>query len=293
MKPNDNEQLTSLIHLLDDPDEEVYRHVTDKLISFGTEVIPSLEEAWEKSFDPDLHWRLEELIHIIQFETLVKETAEWSRKKSPDILEGAILISKYQYPDLDVFKVHQQLDNLSYEIAREMNYNTTPLEKVNVFNHVLFTLNGFAGNSEKLYDPQNHYLNYVLESKKGNPVSLAILYMILAQKLEMNVYGVKLPQHFVLSLHKNPIDDFRSEQEVRSSFVFYISPFNKGIIFNRDEVSLYLRKMNIDPEAKHFLPSDNRAVIATLVQSLIACYEYGNETEKVNELTRVMEAIER
>src|SRR5262249_31381512 len=102
--------------------------------------------------------------------------------------------------------------------------------------HVLFTLNGFSGNSDKLYDLQFHYLNYVLDSKKGNPVSLAVLYMLLANKLEMNVYGVQLPQHFVLSLHKSPIHDFESEQEMRSSLVFYISAFNKGVIFNRDEV---------------------------------------------------------
>jgi len=66
-------ELNALIHLLDDPDQEVYQHVTDKLISLGTSVIPSLEDAWGNTFDPHLHNRLEELIHVIQFENLLND----------------------------------------------------------------------------------------------------------------------------------------------------------------------------------------------------------------------------
>ena len=224
-------ELSALINLLDDPDEEVYRHVTDRLIALGTAIIPSLEAAWEKTFDPNLHYRLEELIHLIQFETLLKDLKRWTKKEQNNLLEAAILVSRYQYPDLNVAKINAQIEKISRDIWLEMNYNLTPLEQVNVFNHVMYQLNGFAGNTTNIHDPQNAYLNIMLETKKGNPVSLSILYLILADKIKMPVYGINLPQHFVLSFHKDIIDPDESEQRIKSSLLFYINPFNKGIIF--------------------------------------------------------------
>ena len=284
-------ELSALINLLDDPDEEVYRHVTDRLISLGTAIIPSLENAWEKTFDPNLHYRLEELIHLIQFETLLKDLKRWAKKRQDNLLEGAILISRYQYPDLSAAKIQAQLDHISKDIWLEMNYNLTPLEQVNVFNHVLYQLNGFSGNTANIHDPQNSYLNILLETKKGNPVSLSILYLILADKIKMPVYGINLPQHFVLSFHKDLIDPDESEQKIRSGILFYINPFNKGIIFSRDDITLFLKKLNVTPRQSHYLPCSNHDIVVSLVNSLIHSYELSGLGDKVKELVRMREVI--
>jgi hypothetical protein len=284
-------ELTALITLLDDPDEEVYRHVTDRLISMGTSVIPSLEEAWERTFDPNLHYRLEELIHLIQFETLLKEVHDWASSEAPDLLQGALLISRYQYPDLDTIAVTNKIERISKEIWLEMNYNLTPLEQVNVFNHVVFTLNSFTGNTSNIHDPQNSYLNILLETKKGNPVSLSVLYLILASRIKMPVYGINLPQHFVLSFHKDLITDSDSQQKIKSGILFYVNPFNKGIIFSRDDITLFLKKLSITPKQSHYLPCNNRDIIVALTNSLIHSYELAGVGDKVNELMRLKEVI--
>jgi hypothetical protein len=284
-------ELSALIHLLDDPDEEVYRHVTDRLISLGTTVIPSLEDAWGKTFDPNLHYRLEELIHVIQYENLLKDLGSWAKKRSDDLMEGAIIISRYQYPDLDEFQIKENLNRMAREIWQEMNYKLTPLEQVNVFNHVLFTLNGFSGNTQNIHDPQNHYLKHVLESKKGNPLSLSVLYLILAEKIRMPVYGVVLPQHCVLSFHKDYILEGDTEQRMKSSILFYINPFNKGIIFNRDDITMFLKKLNVTPKPSHYVPCSNKDIIIALINSLMVSYELAGVPEKVKELIRLKEAI--
>lgn len=284
-------ELSALINLLDDPDQEVYRHVTDRLITLGTAIIPSLEAAWEKTFDPDLHYRLEELIHLIQFETLLKDLKRWTKKRQDNLLEAAILIARYQYPDLRVTKINAQIEKLSKEIWLEMNYNLTPLEQVNVFNHVLFQLNGFWGNTANLHDPQNAYLNILLETKKGNPVSLSLLYLILADKIKMPVYGINLPQHFVLSFHKDILEPDEAEQKVKSSLLFYINPFNKGVIFSRDDITMFLKKLNVTPQSSHYLPCTNRDIILALVNSLIHAYELAGVADKVTELTKMKEVL--
>lgn len=286
----DNE-LNALIHLLDDPDQEVYQHVTDKLISLGTSVIPTLETVWEKTFDPNLHYRLEELIHLIQFETLLKSARRWTNKKEPSLLEGSLLLSRFQYPDQDETAIKNFVQRLSDQIAVEMSYHLPPLEQVNIFNHVLFTLNGFSGNTQNIHDPQNHFLKYLIESRKGNPVSLSILYLILAEKIKMPVYGVILPQHFVLSFHKDFLTESDSQAWIKNSILFYINPFNKGIIFNRDDISIFLKKLNVEPKPTHYLPSPNREIILTLIQSLMVSYELAGVQEKIRELNRLKEAI--
>lgn len=284
-------ELSALINLLDDPDEEVYRHVTNRLIELGTSIIPSLEEAWEKTFDPNLHYRLEELIHLIQFETLLQDLKHWARKRQNNLLEGALLVTRYQYPDLNTEKIHAHIDKLSKEIWLEMNYDLTPLEQVNVFNHVLFQLNGFTGNTSNIHDPQNSYLNIMLETKKGNPVSLSILYLVLAAKIKMPVYGINLPQHFVLSFHKDLIDQDESDQKIKSSLLFYINPFNKGIIFSRDDITMFLKKLNITPKQSHYLPCGNHEILISLISSLIHSYELAGLGDKVNELIRMRDVI--
>lgn len=290
-EPLAHNELDALIHLLDDPDGEVYRHVTDKLISLGTSVIPTLESAWERTFDPVLHSRLEELIHTIQFETILRDLRKWASKKSPTLLDGMLIVSRYQYPDQAAAKINDTIERLADQIAMEMSYHLPPLEQVNIFNHVLFSLNGFSGNTQNIHDPQNHFLKYVLESRKGNPVSLSILYLILAEQVKMPVYGITLPQHFVVSFHKDFLSESDSQAWIKNSILFYINPFNKGIIFNRDDITIFLKKLHVTPKPYHYLPSSNIEILAALLNSLIVSYELAGVQEKITELTRMKEIL--
>ena len=96
---NDNE-FNALIALLEDPDQEVYSHVFEKLRSFGTDIIPNQENAWEDCMDPSIQKRLEELIHKIQFEHIEADFVEWCKDETVDLLKGALIINRFQYPEI-------------------------------------------------------------------------------------------------------------------------------------------------------------------------------------------------
>ena len=287
---NENE-LSALIQLLDDPDKEVYSHVHTQLHSIGPEIIPKLETAWEQSFDPLMHHRIENLIHEIQFNTLKGELVSWARNNSDNLLLGAYLISRYQYPDNNLQKMVSAIDKIKRQVWLEMHYDLTPLEQVNVFNHVMYSILGFQGNTSNIHDPQNAYLNCLLESKKGNPVSLGILYLAVAQLLDMPVYGVIVPQHFVLVYLKKHLTSDMEVDEKRKLMQFYINPFNKGMIFSKEDITLYLRKLNLDPKQEYFIPSGNVQIISYLIDSLIHSYETSGLKEKVRELAELKKAI--
>ncbi|MFO8022128.1 MAG: hypothetical protein R6U65_06655, partial [Perlabentimonas sp.] len=98
MKPK---EFTSLIALLEDPDQEVFNAISSKLVNEGLPLIPLLEKAWETSGNELLQSRIEELLHRIQFENTKKSLTSWVQSGSNDLLEGAVSLAKYQYPDIE------------------------------------------------------------------------------------------------------------------------------------------------------------------------------------------------
>ena len=283
----DPKEITSMIKLLDDPDQEIFEHIHDKLISYGNEVIEYLESAWEQAFDPIQQERIANLVHEIQFRNVKEELKLWYQGGAFDLLLGVLTINKYQYPDLDEQKVINQIEAIKRDIWLQMMYDASPAEQVKLINHVFYTIHGFSGNTTNHQDPQNSYLNQVLETKKGNQISLAIIYSIIAQKLDIPVYGVNLPQHFILAY----VDETQ-ESDFEGGILFYINAFNKGFIFGRRDVDMFLKQLNLKAEKQFYEPCSNADIIRRVLRNLISAYENLGSTEKVAELNELLAILE-
>ena len=107
----DKNEIHALISLLEDPDQDIYFQVRNKLVELGIEVIPDLENAWEMNFDSLMQSRAEQIIHEIQFNFTQSELKDWISSPEKDLLKAWLLLSHYQYPDL--FKLLQPLIHLS------------------------------------------------------------------------------------------------------------------------------------------------------------------------------------
>lgn len=276
-------EITSLVKLLDDPDQEIYNHVHQKLFSYGTEVITHLESAWESAFDPILQERIAGLVHAIQFSNLKNDLKLWCQSGAFDLLRGALIINKYQYPDLDEQKIINQIEAIKRDIWLQMLYEASPVEKVKLMNHVFYNIYGFSGNTTNHQDPQNSYLSQVMEMKKGNQISLAVIYSVIAQKLDIPVFGVNLPQHFILAY----VDE-NEHVEAEIGILFYINTFNKGFIFGKRDVDMFLKQLNLKPEPQYYEPCSNLEIIKRIIRNLISSYENSGLTEKVEELTELL-----
>jgi len=282
----DPKEINSLIKLLDDPDREIYEHIHDKILSYGGEVIEYLESAWEQAFDPIQQERIADLVHEIQFRLVKDELKLWYHGGAFDLLQGALIINKYQYPDLDEQKVINQIEAIKRDIWLQMIYDSSPAEQVKLINHIFYNIHGFSGNTANHQDPQNSYLNQVLETKKGNQISLAIIYSIIAQKLDIPVYGVNLPQHFILAY----VDE-TMETEFEGGVLFYINAFNKGFIFGRRDVDMFLKQLNLKAEKQFYEPCSNADIVRRILRNLISAYENLGSTDKVAELNELLEIV--
>ncbi len=276
-------EINSLVKLLDDPDQEIFNHVHQKLFSYGAEVISHLEAAWESAFDPVLQERIAELVHEIQFSNLKNDLKLWCQSSAFDLLRGALLINKYQYPDLDEQKIINQIEAIKRDIWLQMLYEASPVEKIKLMNHIFYNIYGFRGNTANHQDPQNSYLSQVMEMKKGNHTSLAVIYSVIAQKLDIPVFGVNLPQHFILGY----VDE-SAQPEAENGILFYINTFNKGFVFGKRDVDMFLKQLNLKPEPQYYEPCSNQEIIKRIIRNLISSYENSGLTEKVEELAELL-----
>jgi regulator of sirC expression with transglutaminase-like and TPR domain len=283
-------EINALIQLLDDSDHEVYKHVHDKLISYGPEVVPLLEQAWGAELNPAAHERLEEIIQEIQFDSLIKDWQFWLSNDNPDLLSGAFLIAKYHYPDIRFEEIQRRISKLRQAIWLELNYHQTPLEQIQVFNQVFYQHQGFKG-AQTSSDFQDFCINSVLESRKGNSISVGIIYQVLATELNLSVYGVPLVRHYILAYCKNLIFDFKADENLEREVMFYINPINRGSIFSRNEIKDYLQKMKEEQLPRYFIPSANTVIVAELISYLIEIYSTQNRSDRVRDLTMLLDMV--
>ncbi|MBB6502668.1 transglutaminase-like domain-containing protein [Pedobacter cryoconitis] len=279
-------EINALVKLLDDPDPEVFEQVAKRLLEHGTSVIHFLETEWEKSLDTLLQERIENIVHQIQFNTVKEDLNLWYQSGAFDLLQGALVMNRYQYPDLDEQKVILQIEEIKREIWLGLQYEMSSVEKIKLINHVFYNIHGFRGNTKNHHDPQNSYINQVLETKKGNQISLAIIYSTIAQKLDIPVYGVNLPQHFILGY----IDEGKREEN-EFGVLFYINAFNKGAIFGKHDVDQFLRQLNLQPLPGFYAPCSNVEIIRRIIRNLISAYENLGSADKVDELKQLQEIL--
>lgn len=291
----DKEELNALISLLDDPDKDVFLQVREKLLSIGEQVIPVLENVWEQSFDTIIQSKIEGIIHNIQFNATAHQLKEWSISTDQNLLTGALLIAKYQYPDLNEDKLKRHIQQIRQDVWLELNDKLTALEQVKIINHILFDVHNFSGNTQNYHAPQNSYINNVLENKKGNPLSLSLVYLIIAQDLKIPIYGVNLPEHFVLcykDIHQlMTVKTKRDEEMIAKGILFYINPFSKGAVFGKGQLDIYLKKMSLTIEASHYQPCSNLEMIKRLLRNLIFSYKKLGYIEKKEELQKLMDVL--
>jgi regulator of sirC expression with transglutaminase-like and TPR domain len=285
-----NDSILALINLIDDPDESIYEHVHDRLLSYGAEAIPFLENSWEdQDFGLLFQNRIESLIHEIQFEETKRSLKEWKESSTKDLLTGAIAVAKYQYPGLDEAKVRAQIEEIQKSVWLEINNKQTALEIVRIINKVFFGMYHFHGNAKTFHSPLNSYINTVLETKKGNPLSLSLIYSIVAQNLNIPIYGVNLPNHFILAY----MDEYAVNQFLPDNndygVLFYINPFSKGSLFGIDEIKEFLDGINQPYSRDYFEPCSNTSIIKRMLTNLIASFQEVGNSEKVNELIELRE----
>lgn len=269
--------IKAMVSLLDDTDNEVVQIVENQIKELGNVAVELLEKEWEQNgLNPVIQKKIENLVHQIQFQKLEKEILSWKNDGAYDLLTGLWLIAKYQYPDLEIDPLRKEIIKIKNEIWVRTQEKMHPADMVKVINHVLFDEQGFESNTKNFHSASNSMFNLVLSQKKGNPVALCSLYILLAEKLDLPIYGVNLPNLFVL------IFDY-------PGYKFYINAFNRGQIFVEKDIDEYLKQIKIEPEPKYYKACSNQDIVVRILTNLSFAFHKNGEKENQAEIDRLLE----
>lgn len=272
-------EIKALVVLLDDEDHEVVSHVEEKIMSIGTSVIPLLEQEWESTFNPIIQGKIEDLVHELQFELLKERFLEWKERESEDLLEGLWVVATYLYPDLEIEELRQDIDQLYHELWRHMEDDMAPYDRIKVFNEVFFNKFKFRANTKNFHSPANSMINSVLETKKGNPITLCSIYLLLAKKMNLPIYGVNLPNLFILT--------YQIGEES-----FYINVFNRGLVFTREDIDNYLESLQLEKQDIFYNPCSNLDVVLRALRNLIVSFEKLGDYHKADEIKLILQKMD-
>src|ERR1044072_5982003 len=283
-------ELSALFTLIDDPDEEVFGAVSEKIIDYGKNIIPSLEHLWETIPDESVQQRIEMLIHRLHYRDLSEDIRQWSLSGHHDLMLGALLVCKFQYPDLTTTPVMQEIEKVRRNIWLELNNYLTPLEQVNIVTSILYSYYGLKGGETNYKESNEFLLHKTLEAKRGNQISNGILYLLLCELLDIPIKAINIPKQFIVAYFKPGYSDENIPNPIHK-IEFFIDP-TSGQVFTHHDVDNYFKRVSVPPVGTYFKPQTNKKVIKQLLEEFSKCFENEKENHKKNELIDLSKLLE-
>lgn len=260
-------QIGAILSLLDDPDPIVQGSIRARLLELGDQAAPALRRVVQQGDEELARRNAEENlkeIGIRKFQAEMRSILDSvSDDEDIDLERGAFAIALLRYPELRTAGYLQQLDTMASMLDHHLRGCDNGYMIVRQVNHYLFGQLGFQGarpDGDQFYDPENSFMNCVIDRRIGIPITLSIVYMLMGQRLKLPLYGIGFPARFLVK--------YRSSSEE-----FYIDPFSNGAIINYSECRRFLREMDVEFRPEYLEPISNRHIVARMIHNLKEIYQ--------------------
>ena len=286
----ENNEIKALLHLLDDPDEDVFVSVSEKIVSFGKSIIPNLEHLWENVQNPYTQERIEQLIHRLHFRDLSDEFSLWLDDENASLLSGSLIVAKYHFPDINTSLILLEIEKIRRNVWIELNAYLTPMERVSILNSIFYNYYKQIGVEVSYDNPDQFLINKALETKSGNAISNGIVYLILCHLLDIPVSAIHIPRQFILA-YFDEVFDLEAPDKPTQHIVFFIDPIS-GQMYSKKDVDNYFKKLSVPPSPYFFKPMSNKQVIKYLLEEISKCFDDDNNRYKMDELLTLANMID-
>ena len=198
------------------------------------------------------------------------------------LLEAAASLAQDEYAELDIQEVLDHVDQLSSRLKQRLPADAGALQKLRLLNKFFFEEQGFSGNLNNYYDPDNSYLSVVLRTRRGIPISLAVLWLEIAQSIGLRAQGVGFPGHFLVKVrlpypHEGQvvIDPFTGESLGKEDLSERLVPLHaESGLLSSGQVS--------DELLKHYLRAATpREIVARMLRNLEEVYTSHQDPERL------------
>jgi len=287
----ETKEINALFTLIDDPDEEVYSTVSEKIVAYGKNIIPNLEHLWETTLNEEVQERIEMIIHHLHYTDLQSDLTEWRDSAWHDLLCGALLVAKYQYPDLHTGPLLLDIEKIRRNVWLELNSFLTPLEQANVLSSILYNYYNLKGVELSYEHPDDFLIHKVLESKKGNALANGILYQVLCDKLEINARIINIPKQCIIAFYHSDYDATNYKGHPQDKIHFYVDA-TTGQAFSHKDVENYFKRISVPPTPSYFKPRSHKRIIQLLLEEFSKCFQTPANAYKQQELMKLADLLD-
>lgn len=281
---NANSELDALIYLLEDPDDQVYKSVSEKLITLGQEVIPVLEATVDHKTDELSQIRIGKLIEQIYFDSLCGDFQKWLNNDPEDLFEGMMLLARLDMPEINYDYYYRIFQQVFRKLWLEFHNDLTSLEQVILLNKLIFDQFDFTAIAEENCHYQDNFIHYALEYRRATPRVMGLLYIIFAQKLNIPIYGINLPNQFTVCKTAKLVDEYDLINNSNTVIEFYINTYQNGDIFDRKEIDRYIFQLELKAKPNYYLPNDPTELIYAQLEDMEKAFIAKNNESKIIEI---------
>jgi regulator of sirC expression with transglutaminase-like and TPR domain len=260
IEPRESEK-KALLNLLSDEDPTVYQAIRTKILSFGFSATRWLQPSTLSS-DPVLRRRALEIIQHLSRQAADNRFLAFclTQGEELDAEVGALLLAQTQYPDINIQAYQALFDNYAADLREQIGPGHTTEQTLAIINHYLFEELGYHGNEENYYDPQNSYLNRVVDQRSGNPISLCSVYLSVGRRLKLPLVGIGMPGHF-LCRYQTPTEE-----------ALFVDAFNRGKLLTKADCVKYLVHTRDGFKESYLAPVTGRRTLSRMCSNLHQIY---------------------
>ena len=244
----------------------------ERAVNWRCDPIPLLISA------PEFAARLDEMTGELRFRELRGAFLTLAAERVPDLEAGAFLLSRFVRPNADPGVYRLWLDRVALAVSDGIPDDASTAEAVKRLSAHLFQSMGFAGNETNYYDPDNSCLSRVIDTRRGIPVTLSILYLLVAKRLKLPVYGVGTPGHFLLG--------FREGGDAH-----FLDAFRHGRMLEASAVRRMLVRNGYEFRPEYLKPSGPREILARMMRNLLSIYQKTGAAGRAEKLSVLVEII--
>ena len=275
-------EIESLMFLLEDPDPFVQEQVQLRFMELGDRAVPLLDQIRVQTKDKEEKKRAKEVLHKLTFSTLKGDFAELLLEgvgNRAQLERAVITLARFGHPTLRESEYVKILDHFADMIRPSLRYKRSEREKMRILMKFIFEDLNFRGDNKDYHNPANGFIDQVIERRKGLPISLSLVAMFIARRLQLPVFGVNMPIHFMLA--------FVGEKEEQ-----LIDPYDQGAEVSYDQCYFFLKKNNVTPKPEHFKMASDIDILARCIRNLMHSYERNEEHDQVQELKSLLGLVE-
>lgn len=282
MKSIPQSEIKAIGRLLKDSDESTMKLLEEQIKTFDINVLKEINDELPLD-DITCRKHFLDLLLKMRRERLSKDFDNWSKNTLNDLEYGVFLVASFNNPLLSFEFYSNILSSWSNKLGQNLKnikLKNDPTSIINEVNHFIFMELGFKGNKESYYDPENSFIDKVIEKKKGNPILLSTIYLLITKRLGLPFLGVNMPAHFLV-------------QYIDTIEPIFIDPFGQGEIITRADCQERIKILKLTWQEDYLTSPNNKQIVTRMMQNLINIYNSEGLFELKEQLEYYVNIVKR